>query len=495
MTALLIEQTVLRVETLLYQYNDVYDQSLRKEIIKHRKESIRYRAALRQLTATPATLAALDAYEARLPRIIALADKIIAAVDHRVSTAEISLLRHERATLRGEASTYLKRIVDVEQSELAKILALDKALNANLIFKAKVMIALILLAIILVFTWIIRSITVPVKALSLMAQQVSIGNFDVSNTIESRDELGQLGLVLNNMAVKLKDSYSILEQKNAALNDLNKELIVSKQTAVDLMQSAIDDKYKIEQIEIKLRERKNELETLLHVATHDLKEPLRMIENYSDIVLQDYSQLLDKEGQYLLHSMVEGTRKLRTLINEVLNLSQARNISLPIHPSDAQGLVEQVLERLQLSIREKNARINLVASNHPPLLFVNKLWVVHALYNLVANALKFTHGNTAPDIEIAFYEPQPGENDGVGFVVRDRGPGVKAAHAERIFELFQRAVGQEVEGSGAGLAIVREVAKRHGGWAWVKPRDGGGSEFFLTFSVERLKPPVEDAVE
>jgi signal transduction histidine kinase len=69
-------------------------------------------------------------------------------------------------------------------------------------------------------------------------------------------------------------------------------------------------------------------------------------------------------------------------------------------------------------------------------------------------------------------------------VVRDRGPGVTPEHAERIFQLFQRAVGREVEGTGAGLAIVRQIAERHGGRSWVEPRPGGGSEFVITFSQD-----------
>jgi len=66
--------------------------------------------------------------------------------------------------------------------------------------------------------------------------------------------------------------------------------------------------------------------------------------------------------------------------------------------------------------------------------------------------------------------------------VRDRGPGIAPEHEERIFQLFQRAVGREIEGTGAGLAIVRQIAERHGGSAWVEAREGGGSEFIITFA-------------
>jgi signal transduction histidine kinase len=112
-----------------------------------------------------------------------------------------------------------------------------------------------------------------------------------------------------------------------------------------------------------------------------------------------------------------------------------------------------------------------------PRLVAERTWATQAVYNLIANTLKFTREGEAPDIEVARFE-RDGE---VGIVVRDRGPGVAPEHAGRIFQLFQRAVGREVEGTGAGLAIVKQVAERHGGKAWVEPRNGGGSEFMITF--------------
>ncbi|MEE9143238.1 MAG: ATP-binding protein, partial [Candidatus Binatia bacterium] len=103
-------------------------------------------------------------------------------------------------------------------------------------------------------------------------------------------------------------------------------------------------------------------------------------------------------------------------------------------------------------------------------------------YNLVANALKFTRKGEVPELEIGPYQPN-GEDPKVdGIVVRDRGPGLAPEHSERIFQLFQRGVGREIEGTGAGLAIVRQIAERHGGRAWTQPRQGGGSEFIITFA-------------
>ena len=80
-------------------------------------------------------------------------------------------------------------------------------------------------------------------------------------------------------------------------------------------------------------------------------------------------------------------------------------------------------------------------------------------------------------IEITPYQ----DDSGPGIIVSDRGPGVAEAYRERIFELFRRTVNRDVAGTGAGLAIVRQIARRHGGNAWVEPRKGGGSHFFVTF--------------
>jgi signal transduction histidine kinase len=111
----------------------------------------------------------------------------------------------------------------------------------------------------------------------------------------------------------------------------------------------------------------------------------------------------------------------------------------------------------------------------------------------VSNALKHTRPGFAPEIEIASFEGDETQPHEVGIVVRDRGPGVAPAHAERIFQLFQRAVGRDVEGTGAGLAIVRAVAQRHGGHAWMQPRADGGSEFIITFGEMAIPEASKDA--
>jgi signal transduction histidine kinase len=176
---------------------------------------------------------------------------------------------------------------------------------------------------------------------------------------------------------------------------------------------------------------------------------------------------------------MRGAERLDRLLEDVLTLSRAQRSVDPTQEVALTEVVADVLQQLEARIERTRARV--VVGEGLPHLAADKRWVTQAVYNLVANALKFTRDGHAPEVEIVPYRPGPEDPIGEGLIVCDRGPGVQAGYTERIFQLFQRAVGREVEGTGAGLAIVRQIAERHGGSAWVRPREGGGSEFFVTF--------------
>ena len=228
-----------------------------------------------------------------------------------------------------------------------------------------------------------------------------------------------------------------------------------------------------------LAAKNRDLETLLYVTSHDLREPLRAIENFSRMINDRYRDRLDEKGQDFLRRVILGSQRLNRLLDDILVLSRSQRMEVPTEEVDGESIVLETVKRLEGKINATDAQIH-VAKDFGGLR-VDKVWATQAVYNLIANALKFTRDGEAPDIEIAPFRPE-GPNAGLsGIVVRDRGPGIAPEHAERIFQLFQRAVGREVEGTGAGLAIVRQIAERHGGSAWVKPREGGGSEFIITF--------------
>jgi GAF domain-containing protein len=226
-----------------------------------------------------------------------------------------------------------------------------------------------------------------------------------------------------------------------------------------------------------------DLETLLYVTSHDLREPLRAIENFSRIVNDRYGERLDEKGQDFLRRVIQGSQRLTRLLDDILMLSRSQRMSVPTEAVAGETIVQEALKRLEGKVSATNAQVHVAPEFGG--LRVDKTWATQAIYNLLVNALKFTRDGEAPDVEIAPYSPEGSGSGVVGIAVRDRGPGVAPEHAERIFQLFQRAVGREIEGTGAGLAIVRQIAERHGGHAWVQPRDGGGSQFVITFGQSK----------
>jgi PAS domain S-box-containing protein len=235
------------------------------------------------------------------------------------------------------------------------------------------------------------------------------------------------------------------------------------------------------QAEEEVSRKNRDLETLLYVTSHDLREPLRAIHNFAKLVSDQYAPKLDARGQDFLRRVVRGAERLDRLLEDVLTLSRAqRSVEIAGNVSLA-DVVADVLQ--QLEARIDRTRANVAVAADLPCVSADRRWVTQAVYNLVANALKFTQSGEPPDVEIRKYLPGPEDPPAPGVIVADRGPGVPDGYSDRIFQLFQRAVGREIEGTGAGLAIVRQIAERHGGTAWVRPREGGGSEFIVTFGM------------
>jgi signal transduction histidine kinase len=243
-----------------------------------------------------------------------------------------------------------------------------------------------------------------------------------------------------------------------------------------------------QQNELMIGAKNRDLETLLHVTSHDLKEPLRGIENFSRLVLDRYAAVVDEKGRDFLRRIVAATERLNRLLDDILMLSRAQRADRSDSYVEGAYLVREALQRLEDRIQQTHARVTI--ETDLPALRVNKTWATQAIYNLLVNALKFTKEGEAPEITIAAYRPRPGEGNVHGLKVMDRGPGVPPEYSERIFQLFQRAVGREIEGTGAGLAIVRQVAERHGGSARVKQRVGGGSVFIITFEASSVPAPT-----
>jgi predicted ATPase/signal transduction histidine kinase/tRNA A-37 threonylcarbamoyl transferase component Bud32 len=225
-----------------------------------------------------------------------------------------------------------------------------------------------------------------------------------------------------------------------------------------------------------LQRASQDLERVLYSIAHDLKEPLRTVQSFSELLERRHGAQVDDQGRQYLARIIQAGQHLGNLLEAIRTVSAIRRIDGPHRPVPGEDLVQDALRRLQPVIEKTRAVVRV--SGELPQLAVERRWASEALYQLVHNALQYTRDGLAPEIDI---EPYDG-SEGTGFVVKDRGSGIPEEYAERVFELFRRAVGRERPGTGAGLAIVRQIAAKHGGNAWLRPRVGGGTAVYITFA-------------
>lgn len=222
-------------------------------------------------------------------------------------------------------------------------------------------------------------------------------------------------------------------------------------------------------------ERSNkELESYSYSIAHDLRGPLRSITSFSQILLDDLEEKIDKESKHHLNRIINAGAHLSTLIDDILQLSKITRSELHYSRINLSSLTEDILHRY--CEQEPQRKVNWIVE---PELKVegDKQLVELMMENLIGNAWKFTR-NVA-DTEISLTTKLL--NDGKVFVVRDNGVGFNMNYSNKLFREFQRLHGvDEFEGTGIGLATVKRILDRHGGNIWAEAEPDKGASFFFT---------------
>lgn len=224
-----------------------------------------------------------------------------------------------------------------------------------------------------------------------------------------------------------------------------------------------------------LQRRNKELDEFTYVVSHDLQEPVRTLIAFSDFLLKDYGDRLDDEGREYVHHLVEASRRMRSLIYDVLSLSRAGRVTGEFDRVSLDDVLAQVQADLAELIRSRNAAIRVVAPL--PALWGDRDRIVQLLSNLVANGIKYNQ-NERPTIEVGTVA---GDDPAwATLYVRDNGIGIDPEYHAKIFQIFRRLhTREEYEGTGAGLAICQKIVQAHGGQIWVDSELGRGARFFV----------------
>ncbi len=233
-------------------------------------------------------------------------------------------------------------------------------------------------------------------------------------------------------------------------------------------------------INIELSQSNAELDAFAYIASHDLKEPLRGIHNYSNFLIEDYGHVLNEDGVSKLHTLVRLTQRMEDLINSLLHFSRLGRMELAIYPTDLNAVVQQVLDLLRARIEETGA--NIVIPKPLPTANCDRIQVIEVFTNLISNAIKYSD-RSDKWVEVGYLNSDSSNRgEATIFYVRDNGIGIKERYLDNIFRIFKRLHSQNQYGggTGAGLTIVKKIIERHGGKIWVESTFGVGSTFYFT---------------
>lgn len=237
---------------------------------------------------------------------------------------------------------------------------------------------------------------------------------------------------------------------------------------------AADD---VKRVNEELRRSNVEIEQFAHVASHDLQEPLRMVTSYLQLIERRYPDRLDSTGKEFIAFAVDGAKRMKNLIRDLLEFSRAGTHSTRFREVDTGAILDHALDNLKIAIEETSA---VITADSLPTLCGDPVLLTQVFQNLIANAIKFQKG-TEPCVHVSARE----QGAEWIFSVRDNGIGIESRHLDRIFHIFERLHSvEEYSGSGIGLAITRKIVERHRGKIWVESQPGAGSTFFFSLSSE-----------
>lgn len=235
---------------------------------------------------------------------------------------------------------------------------------------------------------------------------------------------------------------------------------------------------RIQQFTAELQRSNRELEHFAYVSSHDLQEPLRTVASFSQLLAARYHGKLDQDADEFIQFIVDGAKRMQTLINDLLFYSRIGTRGKPFEPVDLTHELRGVLSDLDFAIGDSGA----VVSHDPlPVVTGDDGQLRQLLQNLVGNALKFRRPGEPPQVRISAAR----NGSEWRFDVRDNGIGIDPQYFERVFIIFQRLHGRDdYPGTGIGLAVCKRIVERHGGRIWVDSEPGRGSTFHFTLPAE-----------
>lgn len=327
-----------------------------------------------------------------------------------------------------------------------------------------------------------HAITGPIRLLQNGATAIGIGNLNHRIKLQNDDEFTNLSNAFNVMATKLSDSYHTLENEIAerrlaeiALQKIQGDLeerVLERTAELDRLNQELEKRVADRTAQLELTNR--ELESFAYSVSHDLRAPLRSIDGFSRILLEDSADQLDDDGKKNLEIIRTSTQRMGQLIDDLLQLSVITRSQFTTQPVDLSALVNTVIESL---IKANPHRLIQLTIQPDCLAVANENLMRIALENLIGNAWKFSSTRAESKIEFG----RQLQNDHPVYFIRDNGVGFDMKYVSKLFGAFERLhTSIEFPGTGIGLATVQRIIHRHGGKIWIEGRLNEGATVYFT---------------
>ncbi len=295
------------------------------------------------------------------------------------------------------------------------------------------------------------------------------------------------------MALNKKKSYCIdhsiiLPENSQKIVRNQAEVVLDNDGEVVMMMGTIQDITDIKKAEEsqkilinELKRSNKELQQFAYVASHDLQEPLRTVTSFAQLIERRYKDKLDSDADDFIEYIVDASKRMQILINDLLDYSRVTTKGKEFKPTDIEEIFKNVITNLHAAISANKAKIT---HDELPVVNADSGQLLQLFQNLIGNAIKFKKENESPEIHISARKE---ENEYV-FSVQDNGIGIEEEYLKRIFTIFQRLhTREEYGGTGIGLAVAKKIVERHGGCIWIESEYGKGSTFYFTISSQKSK--------
>jgi PAS domain S-box-containing protein len=254
---------------------------------------------------------------------------------------------------------------------------------------------------------------------------------------------------------------------------------------IDILERRLRERELRQRVRV-LEQSNADLEQFASIASHDLREPLRMVVSYTQLLAERYRGQLDEKADKFIGYAVQGATRMQRLIDDLLAYSRLENPGRPSLPTPVADALRDTLTDMRATIQDSGAQITY---GPLPTVLVDPVQLTQLFQNLIHNAIKFRR-EAPPQIEI-WAEPEGGM---WRISIRDNGIGIEKRYHDRIFQMFQRLHERgKYEGNGIGLATARKIVERHGGTIGVASSPGEGSTFFFTLPAAPTGPIRSEA--